>query len=159
MNAYGFIVALALTLSVAGCSPSFAADGKLLLTGGVSTIDGAAGGGLSPWALTGSYATQGQLGGSAYLTVVRTGDYALLGYGAALSWNDRVEVSIARQDFDTRDNLAPLGLPGLHLKQDIVGLKLRLWGDAVLDSDTWMPQVAVGLLHRRADPGGFGPTL
>ncbi|HEX5684843.1 MAG TPA: DUF3034 family protein, partial [Ideonella sp.] len=31
-------------------------NGKLLLTGGVSTIDGAAGGGLTPWAVTASYA-------------------------------------------------------------------------------------------------------
>lgn len=139
--------------------PAAAAGGKLLLTGGVSSIDGAAGGGLTPWAVTGSYATEGQWGGTAHATAVRTGDYRLATYGAALSWSDRFEVSLARQDFDTQNHLAPLGLPGLHLKQDIVGLKLRVAGDAILDSDSWMPQLAVGLLHKRNDSGALGPTL
>jgi hypothetical protein len=135
------------------------AGGKLLLTGGVSTIDGPAGGGLSPWAVTGSYATQGEWGATAHATTARTGDYGLTGYGAAVAYGDRVEASIARQDFDTRSNLAPLGLGGLHLKLDAVGLKLRLAGDAVLDSDSWMPQIAIGVLHKRVDVGGLGPTL
>ncbi len=139
--------------------PTLAAGGKLLLTGGVSTIDGAAGGGLTPWAVTGSYATQGEWGGSAFATRAKTSDYALSTYGAAVAWSDRVEVSLARQDFNTGNNLAALGLSGLHLKQDIFGLKLRVAGDAVLDSDTWMPQLAVGLLNKRADAGALGPTL
>ena len=139
--------------------PTLAASGKLLLTGGVSTIDGAAGGGISPWAVTGSYATAGQWGATAFATRAKTGDYALTTYGAAAAWSDRVEVSLARQDFDTGKNLAALGLSGLHLKQDIVGLKLRVAGDAVLDSDTWMPQLAVGLLNKRVDAGALEPTL
>ena len=98
-----------------------AGDGKLLLTGGVSTIDGAAGGGLTPWAVTGSYAASGEWGATAYATGVKTRDYGLAGYGAALAYSDRVEFSIARQDFDTKANLAPLGLSGLKLKLDIVG--------------------------------------
>lgn len=151
----------ALMLAAAlACAPALAlADGKLLLTGGVSSIDGAAGGGLTPWALTGSYATTGEVGATAFVTRVRTGDYGLTGYGAALSAWDRVELSLARQDFDAGDNLAPLGLPGLHLKQDILGLKLRVAGDAILDSDTLMPQLAVGLEHKRTHAGDLGPTL
>jgi hypothetical protein len=47
-------------LAALWCGGAIAAgDGKLLLTGGVSSIDGAAGGGLTPWAVTGSYATDG----------------------------------------------------------------------------------------------------
>lgn len=133
--------------------------GKLLLSGGVSTIEGAAGGGLTPWAVIGSYATDGEVGGTGFVTAVNTQDYALRTYGVALGIRDRVELSFAHQNFDTRDNLAPLGLPGLHLKQDIIGLKVRVAGDAVLDSDTWMPQVAVGLQHKRTDAGDLGPTL
>lgn len=140
-------------------APPAQAQGKLLLTGGVSSVDGAAGGGLTPWAVTGSYATEGQWGGTAFFTSARTGDYRLSTYGAALAWGDRVELSLARQDFDTQNNLAPLGLPGLHLKQDIVGLKLRVAGEAVLDADTWMPQIAVGLLHKRSDAGALATTL
>lgn len=136
-----------------------AADGKLLLTGGVSSIDGAAGGGITPWAVTGSYAARGQWGGTAHVSAAHTQDYALRTYGAALAYDDRIELSLARQDFDARDNLKPLGLTGLTLRQDIVGAKVRLAGDAVLDADSWMPQVAVGLLHKRSDAGALSPTL
>lgn len=149
---------LAAALLLAG-GHALAGNGKLLLTGGVSSIDGAAGGGLTPWAVTGSYATTGEVGGTAFATRVRTQDYALTTQGAALAWNDRLELSFARQRFDTGNNLAPLGLPGLKLQQDIAGLKLRLAGDAVLDADTWMPQLAVGLLHKRSDAGALAPTL
>jgi hypothetical protein len=134
-------------------------SGKLLLTGGVSSIDGAAGGGLTPWAVTGSYATDGQWGATAHATAVRTGDYGLKTYGLALGFGERLELSLARQDFDTQNNLAPLGLGGLHLKQNILGAKLRIAGDAVLDADTWMPQIAMGVQHKRGDAGGLGPTL
>lgn len=132
---------------------------KLLLTGGVSSIDGAAGGGMMPWAVISGYAAQGEIGATAHATRVRTQDYALATYGVALGVHDRIELSLAHQDFDAGDNLAPLGLPGLHLKQDIVGAKLRVAGEAVLDSDSWMPQLAVGVLHKRARPGALGPVL
>jgi hypothetical protein len=148
---------LAAWLAVA--SMAHADTGKLLLTGGVSSIEGAAGGGLTPWALTGTYATQGQFGASAFVTGVKTQDYGLAAYGAALAWDERLEASIAHQDLDTKNNLAPLGLPGLHLKQDIFGLKLRLAGDAVLDSDRLMPQIAIGAEFKHADAGALGATL
>ena len=150
-------LAAALLAGSAGAAPF--GNGKLLLTGGVSTIDGAAGGGLTPWAVTGSYATGSQIGATAFATRVRSQDYALSVAGAAVGFGDRAELSIARQDFDTGDNLAPLGLPGLRLKMNVLGAKLRLAGDAVLDSDTLMPQLAVGVLHKRSDAGALEPTL
>jgi hypothetical protein len=133
--------------------------GKLLLTGGVSTIDGAAGGGLTPWAVTGSYASTGEFGGSAFVTGVTTRDYALTTFGAALAYDERFELSLARQDFDTKNNLAALGLAGLHLKQDILGAKVRIAGDAVLDSDTLMPQIALGVEYKKTHAGNLGPVL
>ena len=157
---YRALVAATLLASGSATSTALAAgNGKLLLTGGVSSLEGAAGGGLTPWAVTGSYATTGQTGGTAFATRVRTRDYALTAYGAAVAWNERVELSIARHDFDTGNNLAPLGLPGLHLKQDIVGAKVRVAGDAVLDSDTPMPQIALGAQYKKSRPGALGPTL
>ncbi len=141
-------------------APAFAeSGGKLLLTGGVSSIDGAAGGGLTPWAVTGSYATAGEFGATAFVTRATTDNYGLLTYGAAVGIQDRVEISLAKQDFNTESNLAPLGLDGLHLKQDILGVKVRLAGDAVLDSDTLMPQIALGLEHKKTHAGNLGPTL
>lgn len=138
---------------------SAAQNGKLLLTGGVSSIDGAAGGGLTPWALTGTYATTEQLGASVFATRLRTQDYAFTAYGAALSARDRFEVSIARQVFDTGSTGAALGAPGLRLRQDIVGAKLRVFGEAVLDSDNAVPQVAVGVEAKQTHAGALTPTL
>jgi hypothetical protein len=77
-----------------------------------------------------------------------TQNYALTAYGAALAIKDRVELSLAHQDFD-----ADAVVPGTTLKLDIVGVKLRLAGDAVLDSDTLMPQIAVGALFKHLSPG------
>ena len=134
-------------------------NGKLLLTGGVSSIDGAAGGGLTPWAVTASYATENQVGATAHLTRVKTQDYSMNAYGAAIGIADRVEFSIARQDFDTGATGTALGLPGLHLKQDILGAKLRVAGDAVVDSDSLMPQVAIGVEHKKTHAGDLEPTL
>lgn len=160
MRRPALLLAVGLAAALAGPT-AFAQSGggKLLLTGGVSSIDGAAGGGLTPWAVTGSYATTNEVGGTAFVTRSKTGDYGLWVYGAALSLWDRVELSIARQDLDTQHNLAPLGLDGLHLKQDIFGAKVRLVGDAVLDSDTLMPQIAIGLEHKKTHAGDLGPTL
>jgi hypothetical protein len=134
-------------------------NGKLLLTGGVSSIDGAAGGGLTPWAVTASYATRGEFGATAHATRIKSQAYALNTYGVAAGFDDRVEISLVRQDFDTGPTGPALGLPGLRLKQDIVGAKLRVAGDAVLDSDTLMPQLAIGLQHKKADPGELAATL
>ena len=151
--------ALLLLAAAIGFPALAQSGGKLLLTGGVTSIDGAAGGGLTPWAVTGSYATAGEVGATAFVTRAKTGNYGLLTYGAAVGIHDRAEISLAKQDFDTESNLAPLGLDGLHLKQDILGLKLRVAGDAVLDSDTLMPQLAVGLEHKKTHAGNLGPTL
>ena len=139
--------------------PAQAATDKLLLTGGVSSIDGAAGGGLTPWAVIGSNATAGQWGVSAFATRVTMPDYGLNVGGVAVAWDERVELSVARQDLDTGATGAALGLPGLRLKQDIVGVKLRLAGDAVLDSDRLMPAVSLGVESKRLDAAGLAPTL
>lgn len=156
-----------LFLSAAGLGVTTAqADtGKLLLTGGVSSIDGAAGGGLTPWAVIGTNATQGEMGGSIFLTRATTQDYALTGYGAAFAYNDRVEVSLARQDFDASPSIALNGIaafgvkPGQHITMDVFGVKVKVAGDAVLDSDTWMPQIAVGLEHKSVNPGSLGSVF
>ena len=82
------------------CSAAQADTGKLLLTGGVSTIAGSAGGGLTPWAVIGSNATEGEVGVSAYATRAATQDYSLNGYGVALGLHDRGQlIEGQRADF------------------------------------------------------------
>ena len=151
-------LAIALALAAAA-APTWAQEtpntgGKLLLTAGVSQVEGAAGGGLTPWAVIGGYGTDGQFGGSAFLTRVDVGDYHLDTVGALVGLHDRVELSIARQRFDTEKVGGLLGLgDGFTLQQDIVGIKVRVAGDAVLDSDRAMPQVAIGAQYKRNDQG------
>ncbi|WP_298189414.1 DUF3034 family protein [Novosphingobium sp.] len=126
--------------------------GRLLLTGGVSTIEGAGGGGIVPWALIGSYATRNQIGASAFVTGVDTQDFTLASYGGAVSFYNRLELSVARQNFNLREVGAAIGLGNRYtVSQTIIGAKLRLFGDAVLDQDTLLPQVAVGVQYKIND--------
>lgn len=134
-------------------------QGKLLLTGGVSSIDGAAGGGLTPWATIGTYASDAATGFSAHATRVTTNDYGLNTYGVTLGIRNQWEVSLARQYLDTGVTGPGLGLPGLQLTQDILGAKWRVAGDAILDSDTWQPQVAVGIELKSLQSSGLDATL
>ena len=139
--------------------------GKLLLTGGVSSISGAAGGGLTPWAVIGTNATQGELGVSAFATRAATPDYSLNVFGAAVVYNERFEMSLARQEFDASpaialNGIAPFGItPGQRINMDVLGLKVRVAGDAVLDSDSFMPQIAVGLEHKNVSPGSLNSVF
>lgn len=127
--------------------------GKLTATGGVSQLEGAAGGGLTPWALIAGYGTRDSYGGNVHYTAVRTRDYGLATWGAAAGIADRVELSLATQEFTGR--LAPLDR--LVLRQDIAGVKLRVAGDAVLEQDSWLPQIAVGAQYKRSRAvGGLG---
>ncbi len=144
-----------------GASLAQADTGKLLLTGGVSTIAGSAGGGLSPWAVIGSNATEGEVGLSAYVSRANTQDYSLNSYGLAVGIHDRVELSVALQDFDASpavalNGIAPFGIAaGQHIQMDVLGVKVKVAGDAVLDSDNWMPQISVGLEYKTVRPGSL----
>lgn len=128
---------------------------KLLLTGGVSQVEGAAGGGLTPWAVIGGYGTNNEIGGNVHYTYVKSSDYRLDTYGITLGLYDRVELSIAEQSFDV-GNLRNKVFKGLgvdaigrdKLNQTVVGIKVRVLGEAVLDADTWKPQVAVGMQYK-----------
>ncbi len=136
--------------------PAFAGDhragGKLVLTDGITTVEGAAGGGLASWALIAGNETDAGIGGSAHATLVALPDFDLKSYGAAIGLFDRVELSYAHQSFDTRGAGAALGLGrGFTFAQDIFGAKLRVAGDAVWGQDRALPQIAVGVQHKIAD--------
>jgi hypothetical protein len=134
---------------------SQAGSDKLLLTGGVSELEGAAGGGLTPWAVIGGYGTRDEIGASAFYTRVNVNDYHLDDVGVAIGIHDRVELSYARQRFDTEDVGAALGLGrGFSFSQDVIGVKVRVAGEAVLDADSAMPQIAVGLQYKKNDQSG-----
>jgi hypothetical protein len=118
--------------------------GKLLATGGVSSVDGSAGGGITPWALIAGYGTRDSFGGNLHNTHLGTQDFSLDTFGVAVGIHDRLELSVARQGLRA-DNGA---LKGLKVGQDIYGIKLKLVGEAVYDQDTWLPQMALGIEYK-----------
>lgn len=112
---------------------------RIDVTGGATSFEGAAGGGLVPWALVAGYAGEGEIGASAFATRAHTDDLGLEVAGFALTRGDRVELSAARQ----RLHVDPLGL---DVEQEVVGLKWRVAGRLPY---TALPQIAVGAQYKR----------
>ena len=136
-------------------SDSFETSGKLLLTGGVSQLEGSAGGGLTPWAVIGGYGTDDEIGANAFYTRVNTGSYHLDDAGIMIGFYNRVELSFAQQRFNTEQVGGLLGLgDGFTFKQNIIGVKVRVAGDLVVDSDSAMPQISVGVQHKKNNQAG-----
>lgn len=117
------------------------AKGKILATPGVSQIEGSAGGGLVPWAQLAGYATEDELSFSAFCSQTTVKDFQLKSCGGQVNFYDRVEFSIAKQDFE----VDPLDLT---LSQKIIGLKVRLYGDLIYSA--W-PQISLGVQHKSLD--------
>jgi len=120
-------------------------QGKLLLTAGFSTLEGAGGGALTPWAVIAGYGSNRSWGANAYASDVVLTDVELRAVGAAVGMFDRVELSFGRQQLEVTDGV----LEGLGVTLEIVGVKIRLLGDAVYGQDSWVPQVAVGSQYKR----------
>jgi len=130
----------ALTLQTA-----LADNGRLIATGGASSIEGAAGGGITPWAVLAGYGEQHEWGATAFATTVNLPNYRLDVAGLALAYDNRVELSFARQRFDLGTLVHRLNLPEDNLGQDVLGLKVRLFGDVIYDA---LPQVSLGLEYK-----------
>ena len=128
---------------------------RLLATSGVSQLEGSAGGGLVPWALIAGYGSRDAVGATSHYTFVYLPSFTLHSAGVSVGIYDRVELSYAHQWFDTRDTGRTLGLGGgYQFHSDILGAKVRLFGNAVYDQDTWLPEVSAGLQLKTADRHG-----
>lgn len=133
--------------------------GKLLLTNGISTVEGSSGGGIARWAIIGGRQTPGGIGLSGHATAIELPDFGWRSYGVAVGFGDRLELSFARANFDTRDAGALLGLgKGYTFNQNIFGAKLRVAGDVVYGA-AWLPQIAVGIEHKRSSDAGIVTAL
>ncbi|MES2289453.1 MAG: DUF3034 family protein [Pseudomonadota bacterium] len=124
------------------------------LTDGISSVEGSAGGGLATWALIAGNETDSGIGATAHVTYVPLADYEMISGGAAVGLFDRVELSYTHQDFNTGATGMALGLGrDFRFAQDIFGVKLRLVGDAIYAQDTVLPQISIGVQHKRAAKG------
>ncbi|WP_336367798.1 DUF3034 family protein [Marinobacter sp. C2H3] len=123
---------------------------RLWATGGVTTIEGSAGGGLVPWALLGSYASDTEWGGTAAISQATVDDYTLDVLSAGLNWHNRVELTVARQTLDLDSLVFALkdgfGIEQDELQQDILGLKVQLTGDVLY---TPWGQWSAGVQYKR----------
>ena len=150
------------------------APGRLAATGGITDVDGSAGGGINPWAVIAGYGTDDQIGGTVAYTHVGLANYGLNDFAAAIGLYDRVELSYAHQQFNLGSTGAALdgaiagffnapvsALPpqlqfgnNYSFKQDVFGVKVRLLGNIVYDQNTLVPEVSVGFHYRHNENGG-----
>lgn len=128
---------------------AFAGDGKLIATAGVSQVEGSAGGGLVPWAVTTGYDTRDETSLSVFSSRVDVDDYALQVNGLAFSYHDRIEISFARQRFQ-------LESLGGAIRQNVFGAKVRVTGDVVYST---IPQISVGLQYKRLLDGEIASAV
>lgn len=127
-----------------------AADGRLLGSGGVLSVDGSAGGGLVPWAVIAGHSGQRQWDVLASASVVDTGDFDLHTGALALGWNNRLELSLARMSLGLGALVRANRFPDERLDTDVIGAKLRLGGDLIYGR---APQIALGVQWRRSRDG------
>lgn len=140
----GIIVALVCAVPAMAHDQGPFDDGKLLLTNGVSTIEGSAGGGLASWAVIPGLETDHGLGLSAFATGVALRDFSLETHGIGIGLRNRLALGYARENFDTLSAGTALGLGhGYTFRQDVVTARLRLTGDVVYGPQ-WLPQITVG---------------
>ncbi|MBN8444051.1 MAG: DUF3034 family protein [Gammaproteobacteria bacterium] len=116
------------------CNCSAIAGSKVIGTGGATTIEGSAGGGIVPWAVINGYASSGQWSVTGFGNQVGVDDFSLRTIGAGFSYGNQLEVSLTKQTL-------ALETIGGDLKQTIVGVKYHVAGELLY---TEMPQISVG---------------
>ncbi|GGD58148.1 DUF3034 family protein [Lacimicrobium alkaliphilum] len=148
-------------LSLTSLSPLALATGSsLVATGGITSFEGTAGGGITPWAMIAGYGSKEEIHGTGALQQLDLGEYQLRTVGAAIGFYDRVELSVQRQNLKVESgivsnvfNLLTDGAvntaPGTDIEQDIIGLKVKVFGDAVFDQNSPWPQVSVGAQYKK----------
>lgn len=143
LSAARALAAAAAALLAAAPAPAQAGD-RLLATWGVAEVEGAAGGGLTPWAVITGTGSANQIGASAYATHMRSsGGFVFDMAGAGLGLYERWEFTVARWNMSLSDTV-----PGESLHMDVLGAKVRLAGNAVYDQDSWLPQISAGLQYK-----------
>ena len=131
-------------------APDLTPGGKLLLADGVAAVEGEAGGGLAAWSVIAGGETKDRVGARAHATYVSTPDFSLETGGVSVGLFNRVELSYARQAFDTG---APASLGrGRHLTfdQDVLGAKVQLFVRLVPCADRHLRRRLILVVHEVA---------
>ncbi|WP_445424976.1 DUF3034 family protein [Alishewanella sp. HL-SH06] len=120
-------------------SASSVAGSKIVATGGASSIEGSAGGGIVPWAVINGYGSSDEWSATAFTSRVGVDDFTLNVFGASVSYDNKWEWSVARQTFK-------LDSIGGELRQDVFGVKYHIAGELLY---TAWPQISVGLQYKK----------
>jgi hypothetical protein len=120
-------------------SSSCVAGSKIIATGGATSIEGSAGGGIVPWAVINGYASSSEWSATTFASRVGVDDFTLNSIGVSVSYDNNWEWSYARQTFK-------LDTLGGELGQDVFGLKYHLAGQLLY---TALPQLSVGLQYKQ----------
>ncbi|NVJ61255.1 MAG: DUF3034 family protein [Gammaproteobacteria bacterium] len=127
-------------------------SGKLNLTGLIPNIDGAAGGGITHSAIIGGYGTEDQVGAAFNYSQTSLSDFELKTTAVSVGLFNRVELSFSESEFDTQKVGAALGLgENYTFENTSINLKVNIFGDAILEQDTWLPQVSIGASKKESD--------
>lgn len=103
-----------------------------MLTDGVTSIEGAAGGGLATWAVIAGHETDAGFGATAHVTRVVLPDFDLTSLVPQLACTTGSSY-LGRIGGSTRAVGAALGFGhGFTFGQEVIGAELRITGDAVV---------------------------
>ncbi|GAB3680474.1 DUF3034 family protein [Salinisphaera aquimarina] len=99
---------------------------RLWATGGITNINGSAGGGITTWAVLNGYASDTETTANASVSHVGVDDFGLNTASIGVNWANRLAVTVSHSKLDVQP---------LHtdIRQQTVGLKLRLAGEALYD--------------------------
>ncbi|GEM16368.1 MAG: DUF3034 family protein [Gluconobacter potus] len=128
-------------------------DGQRALgTSGLSSLEGASGGGIASWATIGGYGSNKSAGMAMHYSYVNLTSYWDQNVGASMGFFDRVEISYTHNFFQTRGTGAKLGIGnGYQFDLDVAGAKVRLFGHVA--DNTLIPQVAIGGMYKHDSDG------
>ncbi len=121
---------------------------RMRATGGVAQVEGAAGGGLVPWAVISGYGQTGEWNSSFFVIQTNVDDISTTGVGANFSYGNRFELSYTQQDLNLSAFADALPVPTNGSKLEIYGAKVRLFGDLIYSD---LPQVSVGAQFKTVD--------
>ncbi|MHA7881288.1 MAG: DUF3034 family protein [Saccharospirillum sp.] len=134
------------------------AASRILATSGLTQIEGAAGGGLVPWAVIGGYGSTGEWGAAASISRTVVNDFRLGTAAVTGGFDNRLELSFAQQTLQVENLAETLGTAPVDsvIEQHVFGAKARLFGDLIYGH--W-PQVSLGIQNKVNLNDGVGTFL
>ena len=138
------IVSLSSLLCFTGVSAKVGS--KIIGSSAVIQIEGSSGSGLLPWATIAGYAEKNEKDINVTYSYLDTNDYNFDMKSLTWGWNNRLEISLAKQKLDLVSLGPMIGKPNAQVSQTIYGMKIRLLGNELY---TTYPQLSIGFQYKK----------